>query len=97
MITALGFLNNVYWNDKDKEVSNSNTFTTTIGIYIFNLILSEMGFSKFFDGYYQDSLDMGNASDLEQVLTYALIDSDISVEQMKKWEDYMEFVLLLST
>lgn len=82
-----------YINDKDKEVSNSNTFTTTIGIYIFNLILSEMGFSKFFDGYYQDSLDMGNASDLEQVLTYALIDSDISVEQMKKWEDYMEWFM----
>ena len=24
MITALGFLNNVYWNDKDKEVEACN-------------------------------------------------------------------------
>ena len=82
-----------YVNEKDKEVNNSNTFTTTIGLYMFNLILSKMGFSKFFDGYYQDSLNKGNANDLEQVLAYALIEDKITTEQLKKWEDYMEWFM----
>jgi len=82
-----------YINDKGKEVSNSNTFTTTIGLYIFNLILSEMGFSKFFDGYYQKTLDSKNTKKLEQVLTYALIEDQITIEQIKKWENYMQWFM----
>ena len=82
-----------YINEKGKEVSNNNTFTTTIGIYIFNLILSELGFSRFFDGYYQNSLDKSNAKKLEQVLTFALIESKITTEQIKRWEDYMEWFM----
>lgn len=80
-------------NSKEKTVSNKNEFITTIGIYIFNVLLSSFNFSKFFDGYINKPIDKKQYGKISQTLSYALIEDDISVENMKQWENTMQWIM----
>ena len=60
-------------NSKGKTVSNKNEFTTTIGIYIFNVLLSSFNFSKFFDGYINKPIDKKQYGKISQTLSYAFV------------------------
>ena len=45
-------------DNKGKEVSNSNSFTTTFGIWVFNIYLIQgFGFSKLFNGYINENIN----------------------------------------
>lgn len=78
---------------KGKTVYNKNEFITTIGIYLFNVLLSSFNFSKFFDGYINKSIDKKQYGKISQTLSYALIEDDISVEDMKQWENTMQWMM----
>lgn len=82
------------WIENSKNILyNKNEFTTTIGIYIFNLFLSGFGFSSLFNGYMNETITKKKMSEIEQVLSYALIEDDITVEQLKQWENTMQWFM----
>jgi len=88
-----------YFTDKEKtkSKSNKNTFTTTIGIFILNIFLRDFNFSRLFDGYFQDTLSKKKYGNIEQVLSYALIEDKITVEDLKQWENTMQWFMPFET
>lgn len=83
-----------YENDKGKIVSNTNQFTTTFGIWIFNIFLiNGFGFSKIFDGYINEEINSGLCEDINQKLTYALLENKIDTEKYKKFIVYIDFIM----
>ena len=76
-----------------KTVSNKNEFTTTIGIFLFNILLSSFNFSKFFDGYINKSIDKKQYGKIGKRLSYALIEDEITVEDLKQWENTMQWLM----
>lgn len=87
---SLGFPN---WEDDKNIKYNKEPFVTTIGIYLFNLFLSGFGFSILFDGYINYTIDKKKMGGIEQVLSYALIEDDITIEQLKQWENTMQWFM----
>lgn len=83
-----------YKDNNDKDKTNSSEFTTTIGLYIFNLLLSGHGFTKL-TGYVNRNLNKGRLQEIEQLLTYALIEDRITVEQLKKWQMTLQWLMPL--
>lgn len=88
-----------YFTDKEKtkSKSNKNTFITTIGIFVFNIFLRDFNFSRLFNGYYQDTLSTKKFKSVEQTISYALIEDKIDVEDMKYWEDTMQWFMPFET
>ena len=88
-----------YWVDKDKtkSKSNSNIFVSTIGLYIFNIFLRDFNFSRLFDGYYMENISDDNYGDLERTLSLALIEDDIEVEDLKEWENLLQWLMPFET
>lgn len=88
-----------YYTTRDKKVykSNSNTFTTTLGLLIFNIFLRDFNFSRFFDGYFQQTIDSGVCGDIEQTLSYALIEDQITTDDLMHWEDTIEWMMPFET
>lgn len=80
-------------NSTSKTVSNKNEFTTTIGIFLFNNLLSSFNFSKFFDGYINKSIDKKQYGKIGKRLSYALIEDEITVEDLKQWENTMQWLM----
>lgn len=76
-----------------KTKSNKNEFTTTIGIFLFNILLSSFNFSRFFDGYINKSIDKKQYGKIGKRLSYALIEDDIVVEDLKQWENTMQWLM----
>src|SRR5574344_817995 len=76
-----------------KTKSNKNEFTTSLGIFIFNILLSSFNFSKFFVGYINKSIDSKQYKNIGQRLSYALIEDEISVEDLKQWENTMQWLM----
>lgn len=88
-IGAFKFIDN-----KGKEVSNTNSFVTTFGIWIFNIFLIQgFGYSKFFNGYINDNINKGKFGKIHQTLIYALIEDKITVESYKKFITYCDFIM----
>lgn len=82
------------FKDYDNKVkSNISKFTTTIGIYLMNLILSDIGLSKLFNGYLNKNLNKKEFGKIESALAYALIEDDITTEQLKRWENYTQWMM----
>jgi len=73
--------------------TNKNTFTTTIGIYLYNLFLASFGFSKLFGGYLNETIDKKKLGNIEQTLSYAFIEDDINVHQLKRYENTMQWFM----
>lgn len=82
-----------YTDKEEKQHSNSNEFTTTVGLYIFNLILSGIGFSWLFDGYINQNINKKIFKGIEKKLSYALIEDDIDVDQIKRWENTCQWMM----
>lgn len=83
-----------YKNDKGEEKTNSSEFTTTIGLYIFNLLLANNDMTKVV-GYVNKNLNKKKYAKLEQKMTYALIEDEITVEQFKQWQMVMQWLMPL--
>lgn len=85
-------------NDKGKEVSNSERFITTIGIWVFNVFfLRDFGFSWLFGGYVNENVRSGLFEDINQELVYALAEDKIDTETYKRFLDYTQFFMPYET
>lgn len=85
-------------NGKGKEVSNTNKFTTTIGIWIFNIFfLRDFGFSWLFGGYMNENIKSGSFKNINQRLVYALAEDKIDAESYKRFLDYSQFFMPYET
>ena len=85
-------------NQKGKEVSNTSTFTTTIGIWIFNIFfLQGFNFSWLFDGYLNENVGKKLFNKINQKLIYALIEDKIEVEPYKQFLNYTQFFMPFET
>lgn len=84
-----------YYTDaeKTKHVSNSEKFTTTLGIYLFNIFLRDFNFSRLIGGYYNKNIYKKTYGFLEDTLSYALIEDKITTEDLKEWEDTLQWFM----
>lgn len=82
-----------YKDLKGKEHSNTKPFTTTLGIFLFNLFISDFGFSELFNGYLGDTITKKVYGKIETKLSYAVIEDDITTVQLRKWEDTMQWFM----
>ena len=83
-----------FTNDKGKEVSNSNKFRTTFGIWIFNLfLLKGLGMSAITGGYVNENMDKKKFGKLHQKILYALMEDRIDTEQYKQFIEYVDFIM----
>ena len=83
-----------YKDNNGNEKTNSSEFTTTIGLYIFNLLLADNDMTKIV-GYVNKTLNKKGYSKVEQKMVYALIEDEITVEQFKKWQMVMQWLMPL--
>lgn len=80
--------------NKNKNFSNKEPFLTTIGIFIFNVfMLNGFNFSYLFGGYINKNINNKEFKNINQILTYALAEDKITVEEFKKWNDYTQFLM----
>lgn len=88
-----------YYTDKEKSKtkSNSNVFITTVGLYIFNIYLRDFNFSRLFGGYYSENISDDNYGGFERVLSYALLEDKIEVEDLKQWENLCQWLMPFET
>jgi len=88
-----------YFTDKErtKHKSNKSKFTTTIGIFLYNIFLRDFGFSRLFGGYFQDTITSKVAGDVEKTLSYALLEDKIDVEDLKQWENTIQWLMPFET
>lgn len=85
-------------NAKGKEVSNASKFTTTIGIWIFNIFfLRDFGFSFLFDGYINENINGNLFKNINQKLVYALAEDKIGTSEYKRFLDYTQFFMPFET
>lgn len=84
-----------YYTDaeKTKHVSNTNQFTTTLGIYLLNIYIRDFNFSRLFGGYVQRNINKKNFGYLEQTLSFALIEDKITTQELKEWEDTLQWFM----
>ena len=87
-----------FTNKKGKVVSNSEKFTTTFGIWIFNIFfLQGFDFSFLFDGYVNENVNKGLFEDINQTLVYAIAEDKIDTERYKHFLDYTQFFMPYET
>lgn len=83
-----------YYDNKGKEYKNKEPFTTTIGIWIYNIFfLRDFGFSWLFNGYINETIGKKKYGSINQTLVYALIEDKIKIEDYKKYLDYNQFFM----
>lgn len=91
VVPANGFS---FENKNGKVVSNANPFTTTFGIWIFNIyLLQGFGFSKLFGGYVNDNIDKKKFKKIHQKILNGLIEDKINVAEYKKFIEYTDFMM----
>lgn len=83
--------------DKSGRKENKNNFTTTVGIFIFNIFLRDFNFLRLFNGYYQDTISDKNYGKIEKVLSYALIEDEITTQDLKEFEDTLQWLMPFET
>ena len=78
---------------------NTNSFNTTIGLWIFNRGFIEKDFFDLF-GYINETINKKNLGKINKKLSYALLEDKITLEQLKyyikKCQKFMPFVSILS-
>lgn len=83
-----------FTDNSGKPVSNSNSFVTTFGIWIFNIFLIQgFGFSSLFGGYINENINDKKFKKLHQKIIYALVEDRISVESYKNFIFYCDFIM----
>ena len=79
-------------NEKGKKLSNTSKFTTTIGIWIFNvLFIRDFGFAPIFGGYINKNIGNKEFNNINQELVYALAEDKIDAHTYVKFLDYTQF------
>ena len=73
-------------NSYGKDKKNKNSFTTTVGIYIFNKYFIEQDLAFLFPhGYINQTVDKKMINKINKKLSYALAEDDITVDILKKY------------
>ena len=88
-----------YFEDKEKKKkkTNTNKFTTTVGLYLWNIFMRDFNFLRFFDGYIDYTINKKKYGAIEQTLSYALIEDEITTEDLKDFEDTVEWFMPFET
>ena len=85
-------------NEKGKKLSNTSKFTTTIGIWIFNvLFIRDFGFAPIFGGYINKNIGNKEFNNINQELVYALAEDKIDAHTYVKFLDYTQFIMPFET
>ena len=83
----------------DEKTKNKNVFTTTIGLWIYNKWNFEHDLHHVI-GYVNQTIKKGLFGDINQKLSYALLEDDITIEQLKKYlektQKIMPFEVILA-
>ena len=86
-----------YYGPEGKK--NENKFTTTVGIWLFNKWFIEQDLFDLF-GYLNKTIDSGQLDDMNQALSYALMEDRITVQVLKRYlmktQLAMQFVTVLA-
>lgn len=88
-----------YFTDKEKTKSKSNTnkFTTTVGIYLFNIYLRDFNLSRLFNGFINKTINKKVYGNIEQTLSYALLEDRIDTNTLKEFEDTIQWFMPFET
>lgn len=82
-----------------KGKKNKNSFTTTVGLWIFNKYFIEQDLFHIF-GYVSDTITKKKYESMNNQLAYSLLEDDIEVGALKKYllkgEKFMPFVAILA-
>lgn len=81
------------YTDGDSQYTNDESFITGVGVYTFNLIVEEFHFCRFFGGYINDNVNKKLFKKIDQTLTYALKEDDITVEEFKQWNNTVQWLM----
>lgn len=83
-----------YTNSNGKSVKNTSSFTTTFGIWIFNLfIIKGCNLCNILGGYVNANIDKKAFGKMHQKILYALMEDKVSVEDYKKFITYIDFIM----
>lgn len=83
-----------HYTDKDgKDHSNTSKFTTTLGIYVLNLFMADLGISPLFDGYLNENVNKKVYGKMKKRLSYAMIENDITTDQYAEWENTLQWMM----
>lgn len=88
-----------YFADKEKtkKKTNTNKFTTTVGLYLWNIFMRDFNFLRFFNGYIDYTITKKKYGGIEQILSYALIEDDITTKDLMEFEDTVEWFMPFET
>lgn len=85
-------------NKNGKQVSNVNKFTTTIGIWIYNIkLIRDFGFASVVDGYVNETINKGKFEDYQQLLAFALLENKIGIEEYKDFLNTADWMMSFET
>lgn len=83
-----------YIDEKGKEHRNTSKFTTTIGIWLFNIIfLRDFNFSFLFNGYINENINADKFDEINDTLAYALLEDKIEMNNYQKYLDYTQYFM----
>lgn len=81
------------------DKKNKNSFKTTIGIWIFNKYFIEPDFFEYF-GYINETITKKKFKDLNQTLSYKLMEDKITIDQMSRFimktQFFMQFITIIA-
>ena len=88
-----------HYEDSNGRIrKNTNSFVTTIGIWIFNIVfIRDFGFCEVFDGYINKNLTNKEFENMNQQLVLALLEDKISIENYKKYLNMTQFFMPFET
>lgn len=86
-----------YENLNGKFVSNKNKFDTTIGLWVYNIFFFRDDNLSKIVGYINDTVGSGTYKDIDQKLTYALLEDKITVDQFRRYMEKTQFFMPFET
>lgn len=79
---------------KGKKVSNKNKFTTTIGLWVYNVyFFRDDGLADIVDGYVDFTVNDRRYKTIDQKLSWALLEDRISSEQFRRYMEKTQFMM----
>lgn len=84
-------------NGKGKEVSNKNVFITTIGLWIYNVFFFRDDGLTATVGYVNKTISKKGYNEIEESLSYALLEDKITTDQFKRYLEKTQFFMPFET
>lgn len=82
------------FNKNGKVVSNKRPFTTTVGLWVYNIFFfRDAGLSEFIGGYINSTVNNKAYGNIDQKLSYALLEDKISSEQFRRYMEKTQFIM----